>query len=137
MGLSEDKGQRFDDFTSEMFGSCDKAVIDMESTIIMGGHGEQSDVDLRVSQLKSQANEADNKVDRVDDALGATKAAVEEGIVLGGGVALLNAKSSLYGQFGDNQDQNTGVNIILKALEAPIRQIVSNAGGDGSVVINK
>ena len=168
--LSEDKGQRFDDFTSEMFGSCDKAVIDMESTIIMGGHGEQSDVDLRVSQLKSQANEADNKVDeeellsrvslmsggvavvyvggnsevevnekidRVADALGATKAAVEEGIVLGGGVALLNAKSSLYGQFGDNQDQNTGVNIILKALEAPIRQIVSNAGGDGSVVINK
>ena len=80
--------------------------------------------------------EMKEKKDRVDDALHATRAAVEEGIVAGGGVALIRAISSLDGLKGENDDQTTGINIIRQAIEAPLRTIVSNAGGEGSVVIN-
>ncbi len=79
--------------------------------------------------------EMKEKKDRVDDALHATKAAVEEGIVIGGGVALVNAMKSLDKLKGDNEDQNMGVQIVRKALEAPIRTISENAGVDGSVVL--
>jgi chaperonin GroEL len=75
--------------------------------------------------------------DRVDDALNATRAAVEEGIVPGGGAALLYATRALEGLKGANADQDAGINIIRKALEAPIRQIVRNAGGEGSIVVGK
>ena len=77
------------------------------------------------------------KKDRVDDALHATRAAVEEGIVAGGGVALLNAKSSLEGLATVNADEATGIQIINSAVEAPLRTIVSNSGGEGSVVVAK
>ena len=77
------------------------------------------------------------KKDRVDDALNATRAAIEEGIVPGGGVALLRAKDKLSEIKVENQDEQTGVNIIIKAIEAPIRVIVDNAGGEGSVVVAK
>ena len=77
------------------------------------------------------------KKDRVDDALHATRAAVEEGIVAGGGVALLNAKSSLEGLATENADEATGIQIINSAVEAPLRTIVSNSGGEGSVVVAK
>ena len=80
--------------------------------------------------------EMKEKKDRVDDALHATRAAVEEGIVAGGGVALIRAISSLDGLKCENDDQTTGINIIRQAIEAPLRTIVSNAGGEGSVVIN-
>lgn len=80
--------------------------------------------------------EMKEKKDRVDDALHATRAAVEEGIIAGGGVALIRAISSLDGLKGENEDQTTGINIIRQAVEAPLRTIVSNAGGEGSVVIN-
>ncbi len=79
--------------------------------------------------------EMKEKKDRVDDALHATKAAVEEGIVIGGGVALVNAMKSLDKLKGENEDQNMGVQIVRKALEAPIRTIAENAGVDGSVVL--
>ncbi len=76
------------------------------------------------------------KKDRVDDALHATRAAVEEGIVPGGGVALIRARTALDGLTTDNHDQDTGIAIVRRAVEAPLRQIVSNGGGEASVVIN-
>ncbi len=80
--------------------------------------------------------EMKEKKDRVDDALHATRAAVEEGIVAGGGVALIRAIAALDGLKGENDDQTTGINIIRQAIESPLRTIVSNAGGEGSVVVN-
>jgi chaperonin GroEL len=80
--------------------------------------------------------EMKEKKDRVDDALHATRAAVEEGIVAGGGVAFIRAVDALEGLTGENEDQNTGINIIRQAIEAPLRTIVANAGGEGSVVVN-
>lgn len=81
--------------------------------------------------------EMKEKKARVEDALHATRAAVEEGVVTGGGVAFIRARVSLEGLEGDNDDQNVGINILKKALEEPLRQIVSNAGKDASVVLNE
>ena len=81
--------------------------------------------------------EVKEKKDRVEDALNATRAAVEEGIVPGGGVALLRAKKSVGKLTNDNADVQAGINIVLKALEAPIRQIAENSGVEGSIVVNK
>ncbi|QUJ75523.1 chaperonin GroEL [Sulfitobacter albidus] len=81
--------------------------------------------------------EVKERKDRVDDALNATRAAVQEGIIVGGGVALVQAAKSLEGLTGENNDQNVGINIVRKALEAPLRQIAENAGVDGSVVAGK
>ncbi len=81
--------------------------------------------------------EMKEKKDRVDDALAATRAAVEEGIVPGGGVAYIRASQKLEGMKGDNEDQTTGIHIVKRAIEEPLRQIVANAGGEGSVVVNK
>jgi chaperonin GroEL len=77
------------------------------------------------------------KKDRVDDALHATRAAIEEGIVGGGGVALIRAIASLKGLKGENEDENTGIQIIRRAIEEPLRQICENAGIEGSIVIQK
>jgi len=81
--------------------------------------------------------EMKEKKDRVDDALHATKAAVEEGIVAGGGVALIRAKQAVLGLKGANHDQSVGIDIVLRAIEAPLRSIVENAGGESSVVVNE
>ncbi len=81
--------------------------------------------------------EMKEKKARVEDALHATRAAVEEGIVAGGGVALLRARQAAGAIKGDNADQDAGIKLILKAIEAPLREIVGNAGGEPSVVINK
>ncbi len=81
--------------------------------------------------------EVKERKDRVDDALNATRAAVQEGIVVGGGVALIQAAKKLDGLEGANADQNIGINIVRKALEAPLRQIAENSGVDGSVVAGK
>ena len=81
--------------------------------------------------------EMKEKKDRVDDALHATRAAVEEGVVAGGGVALVRAVAALDTLRGDNEDQNAGINILRRAMEAPLRQIVTNAGEEASVVLNK
>ncbi len=81
--------------------------------------------------------EMKEKKDRVDDALHATRAAVEEGVVPGGGVALVRALAALSELKGDNDDQNAGINILRRAMEAPLRQIVTNAGEEASVIINQ
>ena len=81
--------------------------------------------------------EVKEKKDRVDDAMHATKAAVEEGIVSGGGVALLRAKAAIGKLTDDNEDVQSGINIVLRALEAPIRQIAENSGVEGSIVVGK
>ncbi len=81
--------------------------------------------------------EMKEKKDRVDDALAATRAAVEEGIVAGGGVAYIRAIAALEDLKGDNDDETTGIQIIKRAIEEPLRQIVANAGGEGSVVVAK
>jgi len=81
--------------------------------------------------------EVKERKDRVDDALNATRAAVQEGIVVGGGVALIQGAKALDGLTGENSDQNNGINIVRKALESPLRQIAENAGVDGSVVAGK
>ncbi|HMN73862.1 MAG TPA: TCP-1/cpn60 chaperonin family protein, partial [Rhodoblastus sp.] len=81
--------------------------------------------------------EVKEKKDRVDDSLNATRAAVEEGILPGGGVALLRAVAALDKVSGANPDQKTGVDIVRRSLTAPARQIVDNAGGDGAVVVGK
>ncbi|MEM6277245.1 MAG: chaperonin GroEL [Pseudomonadota bacterium] len=81
--------------------------------------------------------EVKERKDRVDDALNATRAAVQEGIVVGGGVALVQGAKALDGLTGDNNDQNVGISIVRKAIEAPLRQIAENAGVDGAVVAGK
>lgn len=77
------------------------------------------------------------KKDRVEDALHATRAAVEEGVVAGGGVALIRAASKVVDLKGDNEEQNVGIRVALRAMEAPIRQIALNAGDEDSVVANQ
>ncbi|MDD3160468.1 MAG: chaperonin GroEL [Bacteroidales bacterium] len=81
--------------------------------------------------------EMKEKKDRVDDALSATRAAIEEGIVPGGGVTYIRAIASLEGMKGDNADETTGINIIKRAIEEPLRQIMANAGLEGAVVVQK
>ena len=81
--------------------------------------------------------EMKEKKDRVEDALAATRAAVEEGIVPGGGVAYIRAATALDVKSGDNEDENTGIAIVKRAVEEPLRQIVANAGGEGAIIVNK
>ena len=81
--------------------------------------------------------EMKEKKARVDDALHATRAAVAEGVVPGGGVALIRALQAIDGLSGDNDDQTVGINLARRAMEAPLRQIVTNAGEEGSVVVDK
>ena len=81
--------------------------------------------------------EMKEKKARVEDALNSTRAAVEEGIVAGGGVALIRAVNAIDGLTGDNEDQNVGINLLRRAMEAPLRQIVTNAGDEASVVVDK
>lgn len=81
--------------------------------------------------------EMKEKKARVDDALHATRAAVEEGVVPGGGVALIRALDNVGKLLGDNHNQNIGIELAFRVLKAPLRQIVANAGGEGSVVVSK
>ena len=81
--------------------------------------------------------EMKEKKDRVDDALCATRAATEEGVVVGGGTTYIRAQKALEGLIGDNADEQTGINIVRRAIEEPLRQIVANAGGEGAVVVDK
>jgi chaperonin GroEL len=81
--------------------------------------------------------EVKERKDRVDDALNSTRAAVQEGVIVGGGVALVQAAKLLHDLKGENSDQNAGITIVRKALESPLRQIAENAGVDGAVVAGK
>ena len=141
------------DETTVVDGSGDKAEIEARVAQIRGQIEEtSSDYDReklqeRVAKLAGGVAvirvggmtevEVKERKDRVDDALNATRAAVQEGIVVGGGVALVQAGKKLDGLEGVNNDQNVGINIVRKAIEAPLRQIAENSGVDGAVVAGK
>jgi chaperonin GroEL len=139
--------------TTVIDGSGEKAAISARTSQIKGQIEETtSDYDKeklqeRLAKLAggvavirvggATETEVKEKKDRVDDALNATRAAVEEGIVPGGGVALLRARAVLAALTGANADMTAGISIVLRALEAPIRQIAENAGVEGSIVVGK
>lgn len=168
--ISEEKGLSLEQATLEMLGTCEKVTVSKDNTTIVNGAGAKANIELRISQIKSQiatttsdydkeklqerlaklsggvavlyvgaASEVEmkEKKDRVDDALCATRAAIEEGIVPGGGVAYIRAIEKLEGMKGDNADETTGIEIIKRAIEEPLRQIVANAGKEGAVVVQK
>ncbi|RRO13880.1 chaperonin GroEL [Flavobacteriaceae bacterium 14752] len=168
--ISEERGFTLENATLDMLGTAEKVAIDKDNTTIVNGSGNESDIENRVNQIKSQIEtttsdydkeklqerlaklaggvavlyvgaasevEMKEKKDRVDDALHATRAAVEEGIVAGGGVALVRTLKVIEGLKSDTDDEATGIQIVAKAIESPLRTIVENAGGEGSVVINK
>ncbi|MFA1676340.1 chaperonin GroEL [Rhizobium mongolense] len=168
--ISEDLGIKLENVTLDMLGRTKRALIEKDTTTIIDGAGEKSEIARRISQIKAQIEETTSdydkeklqerlaklaggvavirvggsteievkeKKDRIDDALNATRAAVEEGIVPGGGVALLRAKSVLAGLTAENADVTAGISVVLRALEAPIRQIADNAGVEGSIVVGK
>ena len=139
--------------TTIVDGAGQKEAISARIAMLRGGiEGAKSDYDRekmqeRLAKLSGgvavlyvgAATEVEmkEKKDRVDDALAATRAAVEEGIVPGGGVAYIRAVAALENLKGENEDQTTGIQIVKRAIEEPLRQIVANAGGEGSVVVNK
>ncbi len=141
------------DETTIIDGAGDKAEIEARVTQIRGQiEDTTSDYDReklqeRVAKLAGGVAvirvggmsevEVKERKDRVDDALNATRAAVQEGIVVGGGVALVQGGKALDGLKGANSDQDVGIQIVRKALEAPLRQIAENSGVDGSVVAGK
>src|SRR5690606_10010686 len=158
--ISEETGKQLEKAELADLGSAKRIEVRKESTVIVGGAGDQAKIEARVKAIQAQIEvatsdydreklqervaklaggvavikvgaatevEMKEKKDRVDDALHATRAAVEEGIVPGGGVALLRARAALEGFKGDNADQDAGINIVRHALEAPLRAIVHNA----------
>ena len=151
-------------------GRARRAEVGRDYTTLVGGAGEPAAIQVRIGQLRRQAEQAAEGYDRdqlqqrvaklsggvavirvgaatemgmkekkarIEDALHATRAAVEEGILPGGGVALLRAGAALGELRGDNSEQDAGIRIVLRALEAPLRQIVANAGGEPSVVLHR
>jgi len=161
---------KLEDTTLELLGHAEKVTVNKDTTTIVNGGGDASNIAARVSQIKKQIEtttsdydreklqerlaklsggvavlyvgassevEMKEKKDRVDDALHATRAAVEEGIVPGGGVAYLRAIEVLEGLTGDNEDETTGIEIVKRAIEEPTRQIVFNAGLEGAVIVQK
>ncbi|MGF1585158.1 MAG: chaperonin GroEL [Bacteroidales bacterium] len=168
--VSEEKGLKLETATMELLGEAEKIVIDKETTTVVNGKGEKSNIEARVKQIKVQIEnttsdydreklqerlaklaggvavlyigassevEMKEKKDRVDDALSATRAAVEEGIIPGGGVAYIRAIDSIADLIGENDDQNTGIAIVRRAIEEPLRIIVENAGMEGSIVVQR
>ncbi|MGB3988114.1 MAG: chaperonin GroEL [Minisyncoccales bacterium] len=168
--ISEELGMKLEDAEIDMLGSARKVIVSKDNTTIVEGKGEKSDIESRVSQLKSLIENTSSEYDKekyqervaklsggvaiikvgapseveqkarqhkTEDALAATRAAIEEGIVPGGGVALLRAIDALDKVKLSDNDEKTGLNILKRALEAPIRQIAENAATDGSVVVQK
>ena len=145
--ISEEKGLKLEQATLEMLGSADKVTISKENTTIVNGMGHKDCIQERLAKLSggvcvlevgaASETEQKEKKDRCDDALCATRAAIEEGIVTGGGVAYIRAQQALEGMTGDNADETTGIAIIRRAIEEPLRQICRNAGVEGAVIVNK
>ena len=168
--ISEELGMTLEAAELEHLGTAKRVSIDKENTTIVDGAGEKTDVEARVSQIRSQIAETTSdydkeklqerlaklaggvavinvgaptetemkeKKDRVEDALNATRAAVEEGIVVGGGAALLHASKNLESLSAENDEQNFGVKIVQRAVQEPLRQISFNSGLEGSVVVNE
>jgi len=149
--ISEDLGMKLESVTMDMLGSAKKVNITKDETTIVDGAGDKAEIEARVEERVAKLAggvavirvggmseiEVKERKDRVDDALNATRAAVQEGIVVGGGVALVQGAKALDGLEGANNDQSVGVNIVRRAIEAPLRQIAENSGVDGAVVAGK
>ena len=168
--ISEDTGRTFESVEVTDLGRADKIWADKDNARIIGGKGEKSAINARISLIKRQINDTDSdfdrekfeerlaklsggvaqinvgaateielneKKERVKDAVGATKAAVEEGILPGGGVALLRARKALDGLKVDSTDEKVGVDIVSAALEQPIRWLSKNSGEDDGYVLKK
>ncbi len=167
--ISEELGLKLENVTPEMLGSATKVVITKETTTIVGGKGEKSQIEGRLKQIKAQIEASDSSYDkeklterqaklsggvavlkvgaatetamkerkaRIEDALAASRAALEEGVVPGGGQALILAGKALDGLTLEG-DQAIGVNIVRRAIESPLRTIAENCGVEGSVVVEK
>jgi chaperonin GroEL len=166
--ISEEKGMKLEDVEIENLGSCEKLIIDKDTTTIVGGYGEKVDIAGRIKQIRGLVEKATSdydkeqhekrlarlsggiaviyvgaasememkeKKDRFDDALHATKAAVEEGIIPGGGVGYIRSIKDLSKIEYANEDEKIGINIIRKSLEQPLRQIIQNSGNDASIIV--
>jgi chaperonin GroEL len=166
--ITEEMGRKLDSTTVQDLGRADKVIATKEDTTLVGGAGDEDQIQGRINQIRAEIEistsdydkeklqerlaklaggvaivrvgaatevELKEKKHRVEDALSATRAAVEEGIVPGGGVALINAIAALDGLKMDQPDAQTGVTIVRRALEQPMRGIAANAGMDGAVVI--
>ena len=168
--ISEEVGLSLEKAELKDLGTAKKVTVNKENTTIIDGGGDKSAIEGRVSQIRSQIEEATSDYDkekmqervaklaggvavikvgaatevemkekkaRVEDALHATRAAVEEGVVAGGGVAMLRARQALEKLEGDNSDQTQGIAIARQAMQEPLKQIVTNAGEEGSVILAK
>jgi chaperonin GroEL len=158
--ITEDLGIKLENIKVDDLGKAKKVTIDKDNTTIVEGAGEQAQIEGRVKQIRTQVEETTSDYDReklqerlakivggvavmkekkarVEDAMHATKAAVEEGIVPGGGVALLRAAKVLDKLKGESTDQQVGINMIKRAIEEPLRWIAQNAGQEGSIVVAK
>ena len=161
--ITSDLGLELKDTQINQLGRAKQVKVSKENTIIVDGAGDKEAIKSRVAQIKSQIEVTTSEFDkeklqerlaklagaatetemkekklRIEDALAATKAAVEEGCVAGGGVALLNAIPAVKKLLDtDDADLKTGVNIVVKAIEEPVRQIAKNAGLEGSVIVNE
>jgi chaperonin GroEL len=167
--ITEEEGRKLDSVTIDDLGRADKIVSTKDDTTVVGGHGQDAEIQGRMEQIKVEIEKSTSDYDReklqerlaklaggvaiirvgaatetelkekkhrVEDALSATRAAVEEGIVPGGGVALINAISALDKVKMDYPDEQTGVTILRAALEMPMRKIAENAGKDGAVILD-
>jgi len=167
--ITEEEGRKLDSVTIEDLGRADKVISTKDDTTIVGGHGEDAQIQGRMKQIKVEIEKSTSDYDReklqerlaklaggvaiirvgaatetelkekkhrVEDALSATRAAVEEGIVAGGGVALVNALAALDQVEMGYPDEQTGVRILREALEMPMRKIAANAGQDGAVILD-
>lgn len=167
--IAEEVGLKLENVGLEHLGQAKRIEVGKENTIIIDGAGDEKTIKSRITQIKTQIEEASSDYDReklqervaklaggvavikvgatteiemkekkarVEDALHATRAAVEEGIVAGGGVALIRARDAIAKIKGDNLDQEAGIKIVLRAVEEPLRQITQNAGVEPSVVVN-
>ena len=168
--ISEEVGLSLEKAELKDLGTAKKVTVNKENSTIIDGGGDKTAIEGRVTQIRSQIEEATSDYDkekmqervaklaggvavikvgaatevemkekkaRVEDALHATRAAVEEGVVAGGGVAMLRARQALKKLEGDNPDQTQGIAIATQAMQEPLRQIVTNAGQEGSVILAK
>jgi chaperonin GroEL len=167
--ITEEEGRKLDSATIDDLGRADKVISTKDDTTIVGGHGEDAEIQGRMEQIKVEIDKSTSDYDReklqerlaklaggvaiirvgaatetelkekkhrVEDALSAARAGVEEGMVPGGGVALINAISALDKVKMDYPDEQTGVGILRTALEMPMRKIAENAGQDGAVILD-
>ena len=165
--ISEEKGLKLEQATLDMLGTCEKLTVSKDNTTIVNGAGDSQAIKDRVAQIKKEievttsnydkeklqerlaklaggvavlyvgANSEVEMKEKKDRVLCATRAAIEEGVVAGGGTTYVRAQEKLAALKGDNADEQTGINIVCRAIEEPLRQIAVNGGAEGAVVVQK